>query len=239
MKDDVRKDIEKHALSVYPRECCGLLVELSGVLRYVPCNNLAGHTDHFVLDPRCYADADKRGTIVAVVHSHPDVSPEPSQADRVACEASGLPWYIVSVPQMTWHYMKPEGYQAPLKNRMWCHGVLDCYSLIRDWYKQERHIDLPDFPRCDDWWHKGENLYIENFSAAGFVRVIDALPQHGDVLLMQVMARVPNHGAIFLDGNTILHHLHGRLSCEEVYGGYYRKHTTHILRHSSMMEPPA
>lgn len=235
MKDEIKKEIEKHALSVYPNECCGLMVMREDRVRYVPCKNLADATDHFILDPLCYAAADRDGKIVGIVHSHPDVSPEPSQADLVACEASGLPWYIVSVPQMTWHYMMPEGYVAPLKGRMWCHGVLDCYSLIRDWYKQERNIDLPNFSRRDDWWHKGENLYVENFAKAGFVRFTDGLPRHGDVLLMQVLSNVPNHGAVFLEGNTILHHLHGRLSCEEVFGGYYRKHTTHILRHVSAL----
>ena len=231
MKDGLRKVIEKHASSVYPNECCGLLVDVDGHVAYLPCRNIAGATDYFVLSPEDYARADAIGKITAIVHSHPDASPKPSQADRVACEATGLPWHIVSVPQMTWDYLQPEGYVAPLKGRMWCHGVLDCYSLIRDWYKQERNIDLPDFPRLDDWWHKGENLYVENFARAGFKRLIDQQPEHGDVILMQVLANVPNHGAIFLDGNTILHHLYGRLSCEEVYGGYYRKHTTHVLRY--------
>jgi cell wall-associated NlpC family hydrolase len=126
----------------------------------------------------------------------------------------------------------PEGYTAPLLGRMWCHGVLDCYSLIRDWYRLERGIVLPDFTRSDEWWLKNQNLYVDNFRAAGFTRIVDedAL-QPGDVLLMQIMAPVPNHGAVYLGDGIILHHLHGRLSCREVWGGYYKKHTTHILRH--------
>ena len=75
------------------------------------------------------------------------MSPEPSQADRVACEATALPWFIVSFPSGHWTELRPQGYAAPLVGREWSHGVLDCYSLIRDWYAQERGIDLPDFPR--------------------------------------------------------------------------------------------
>jgi proteasome lid subunit RPN8/RPN11 len=233
MDTAIKNSIYTHAESEYPRECCGLLVDVEGAVQYFPCRNQAVGTDNFILHPEDYAAADALGSIVAVVHSHPNDSPNPSQADRVACEASGLPWHIVSWPGQEWAYMEPEGYQAPLIGRVWSHGVLDCYSLIRDWYRIERGIILPDFDRNDDWWHKGQNLYVDNFQGAGFYRVMDDQLLPGDVLLMQVLANVPNHGAIYLGDGIILHHLHRRLSSREVYGGYYRKHCTHVLRYGN------
>lgn len=229
----IRKAAEDHAAQCYPREACGLLVNQGVEIFYWPCRNdaAAGATDHFILNPEDYAAADAAGDILAIIHSHPDSSPEPSQADRVACEATGLPWHIVSWPALAWASCQPEGYKAPLIGRVWSHGVLDCYSIIRDWYQLERGITLPDFPREDNWWRKGKNLYVDNFKAAGFVEVADGKPQHGDVLLMQVLSDVANHGAIYLDGDFILHHLHNRLSCREVYGGYYRKHCVKVLRY--------
>lgn len=237
MDTAIRAAILAHAKATYPRECCGLLVvPPGGKALYRPCRNAAEakSTDHFILPAEDYAAAEDAGEIVGVVHSHPDARPTPSMADRVACEATGLPWYIVSVPGEEWAQIIPEGYQAPLLGRPWAHGVLDCYSIVRDWYARELKIDLPigpaDKPREDGWWYKGENLYLDNFERAGFVRVFDG-PKHGDVLLMQVLANVPNHAAIYLEGGLILHHLHNRLSSREVFGGYYRKHCTHILRH--------
>jgi cell wall-associated NlpC family hydrolase len=52
---------------------------------------------------------------------------------------------------------------------------------------------------------------------------------------MQVASPVPNHaGVIDADGHLI-HHCHGRLSSRDVYGGYWRHVTTHVLRHRSLI----
>ena len=231
MSPELQARIIEHARAEFPRECCGLVVVAKGRERYWPCRNLAVGSDQFVMDPHDYAAACEAGEVMSVVHSHPNLSPEPSQADRVSCEASGLPWHIVSVPTERWSYMEPAGYVAPLVGREWSHGVLDCYSLIRDWYAQERGIDLPDFTRFDEWWKRGENLYLDNFESAGF-HATDAMDMNpGDVLLMQVASPVPNHAAIYLGDGLILHHLQGRLSSRDVYGGYWQKITTHTLRH--------
>jgi cell wall-associated NlpC family hydrolase len=53
----------------------------------------------------------------------------------------------------------------------------------------------------------------------------------GDCFLMQVASPVPNHAAVYLGDGLILHHLQGRLSSRDVYGGYWQKVTTHVLRY--------
>lgn len=218
---------ELHARSVYPRESCGLLVDG----RYLPCRNLSDGGDHFVMDPRDYARAEAIGVIEAVVHSHPDAPAHPSAADRVACEQTGVPWHIIGLPSGVWSGCSPCGYAAPLIGRPFYHGVLDCYSLIRDWYARERGITLRDFERPDGWWDHGANLYVDHFRDAGFVRVAADEIEPGGVILMQIHSPVPNHGAVYLGDGVILHHLCRRLSSREVYGGYWRKHSTHWLRY--------
>ena len=72
---------------------------------------------------------------------------------------------------------------APLVGRAFHHGVLDCcYTLVRDWYRQERGVELLDFDRTDVWWERGENIYVEGFPVAGFRAVNRAEVSHGDVL---------------------------------------------------------
>ena len=233
MLEGNKQKIIAHAAECYPRESCGLLLAKPGGKEiYFPCRNLAEGDENFILHPEDYVTAEEQGRIIAIVHSHPNASPKPSQADLVACESTRLPWYIISYPTCEFHRFEPKGYKAPLIGREFFHGVLDCYTLIRDWYEWERNITLPDFERRDQWWRKGENLYMENFEKAGFRKLPPgAVLQEGDVLLMQVLSNVANHSAIYLGDDIILHHLYGRLSQREVYGGYYKKHCIAVLRY--------
>ena len=93
--------------------------------------------------------------------------------------------------------------------------------------------DLLDFHRSDDWWKRGENLYLDNFAKAGFTQTEQSQLKQGDVILMTINSSVPNHGALYLGDGLILHHVHGRLSTREVFGGYYLKNATHYLRYEN------
>jgi cell wall-associated NlpC family hydrolase len=187
----------------------------------------------FIINPNDYAAADDAGEVVAVIHSHPDLPAEPSQADRTACEASALPWFIVSLPGLSWADLYPSGYKSPLVGRQWAHGVQDCYSLVRDWYAQEMGLQLPDFYREDEWWLKGQNLYLDNFEACGFVEVPFSEIQPGDALLMKIFSPVPCHAAIYLGDEMILHHMHGKLSCRERLTGPYLSRVSNVVRYNS------
>lgn len=234
-------ELRSAAEQAYPEECCGLLIRDAGsqALCYWPCENIApsgAAADRFTLAPQDWADAEDAGTVVAVVHSHPNASANPSSADRVSCERSGLTWFIVGWPSGMVVALQPEGWQAPLIGRDFHFGVLDCYTLIQDHFQRELGLTLPDFDREDDFWDRGQELYLENFAKAGFVPVAEGELRPHDVILMQVASSVTNHGAVYLGDGLMLHHLHGRLSCRDVYGGYWQRHTRLVVRHSSMVE---
>lgn len=240
--------ITTHALAEYPRECCGLIVAIGRREAYRPCTNLAQGLEQFRMSAEDWADAEDVGRVLAVVHSHPDAPATPSDADRAACEATGLPWVIVSVRDgvaQDVQQIAPTGWTAPLLGRQFFHGVLDCYTLIRDWYQREAGIGLLDFERADDWWNQGQDLYMQGFAKTGFERVPDgAALQPGDVVLMAVRSPVANHAGIYLDKrplaeapdlhpvpNAMLHHLYGRLSERVVYGGHWQEIARAVVRH--------
>ena len=234
LTEAIKADILQHAKDEFPKEACGLVAVVKGRQCYFPCKNIAETPDeHFVLDPLDYAAVEDKGEIIAVIHSHPAVSPDPSPADRVACEESGLPWHIVNPLTGDWGYCEPVGFELPYVGRKFSHGVVDCYSLCRDWYKRELGIELRNYPRRDRWWDHGENLYLENFTKEGFISIPVTDAQPGDLLLMHLVSPVPNHAAIYLGDQQVLHHVQGRLSSRDVFGGYYLKNTACALRHES------
>ena len=240
--------IKAHAVKDYPRESCGLVVTVKGDETYWPCKNLAESANQFVMDKEDYADAEDAGEISAIVHSHPDADAVPSEADKLACEATQLPWVIVSVREGEVAGMSvnpPTGYVAPLVGRQFFHGVMDCLTLIQDWYAREAGIILPSYFREDDWWHKGKDYYMERYEHAGFRELAPSETiQPGDVVLMTIRANVANHAGIYIDTrplteapnlhpvpNAMLHHLHGRLSDRVVYGGFWLMSTNKVIRH--------
>jgi len=222
-------EAEEYAKVQAPREACGVVIIRKGREVFWPCKNISEYGNNFCIDPSDYAAAEDEGEIVAIWHSHYGVPPEPSEADKVSCEKSGLEWYIYSTPMNAWFNFKPSGFIAPLVGRQFVHGVVDCYALVKDWYQLERNIILPEFERKDNWWHKGENLYIENFRKAGFEETDTLEPGCG--ILMQIMSPVPNHAAVYLGNDLIIHHMFNRLSSRDVYGGMYKKYTSRIVKY--------
>lgn len=244
--------IRQHAEDCYPRECCGLIIGVGRREEYVPCANVSeAPGEQFRLSAEDWAQAEDRGRVLAVVHSHPDDEARFSEADRVACEATKLPWVVVSVRDgraVDTATMAPTGWVAPLLGRPFFHGVLDCYTEVRDWYAREVGVELLEFPRTDDWWNKGQDLYMEGFAKTGFSKVPEGQPlQYGDVILMSVRAPVANHAGVYLGErgiseapglhpvpNAMIHHLYGRLSERVVYGGYWAEVTRAIVRHKDL-----
>ena len=225
----------KHAKEQDPRESVGVLIVIKGKEQYYPCNNLSTYSQQcFILDPEDYVRADALGEITAIVHSHPVTPPSPSQADKVSCEQSGLKWHIVNPKTETWGYCEPTGYKPPLIGRQWVWGVTDCWSLVRDYYKEQHNIQLLDYQRPTTPQDFLDNPLFEQYAQRTGFRELnkDEKLQKGDVLLMSILHPTLNHVAIFL-GDEILHHLADRLSTREPYSQWLLKCTGKRYRYAN------
>jgi proteasome lid subunit RPN8/RPN11 len=218
-----------------PQESCGVVVSSHRRNLYVPCRNISAKNEHFIIHPEDLAKAEDVGEIIMIVHSHPNTAPQPSQVDMLGIERTKLPWLIVNPRTNQYTVTKPSGYVAPLVGREFAHQVADCYTLILDYYARELNINLPDFERLPEWWLKNHDLYKKHFTSAGFSVVpFNTLKEH-DVIIMRMASPVDNHGGVYVGNNHILQHIANHLSSKDVYGGYYRKATTMLLRHQDLM----
>lgn len=208
-------DMMAHALDEFPRESCGFVVD--GI--YKPCINTSSDPAvEFEIGPQDYLHTG--GIIQAVIHSHPSGWAYPSKDDMQGQIDSDLAWGIVNINKSReaenpfyWGGNTPI---PELLRRGFRHGVTDCYSLIKDWYKLHRDIDLPEFPRGWDWWAARdvngkvkpvENMYVEGFRKAGFAEIsICGDPKVGDIAMLALGADVINHAGVYIGHGLVMHH---------------------------------
>jgi proteasome lid subunit RPN8/RPN11 len=231
--DKLMPEILTHVNSSPAREICGLIVTYRRKLKYIPTRNVASLDSEFIIDPEELAEIDDKYKIQAVVHSHINVNPEPSQADLIEIERHKLPYLIVNYPVNNYTLTYPSGYIAPYEGRQFVSGVTDCYSLWRDFYERELGIFMEDYDRTYEWWKHGQNLYIDNYEAAGMIQIDMKDLKRGDIILMRIGSQVLNHCAVYLGENRILQHLTGRLSSVDIFGGWYQRCAGMYLRHKS------
>jgi proteasome lid subunit RPN8/RPN11 len=103
-----KQKINEHFKQEYPREACGVLCIKKGKLEWVPVTNIAANNENFSMDPTEYTNLLLTSEIIAIIHSHPDGSPEPSDYDIKNCNAMGIPYYIYSYAEMEKRVVNPK-----------------------------------------------------------------------------------------------------------------------------------
>lgn len=236
MFEEFEAQIMQQAAEAYPFEGVWLITS-AGCRQAV---NTHENPQHYF----SISEADSRRAmaegLLAVVHSHPGGVAAPSAADMQGQINTAVPWGVLSTDGVAssriawWGRGVPK---QPLIGRKFRHGISDCYTLIKDCFEIDRGVELPEFPRDWRWWENSQNLFIEGFASAGFIRVDAEDARPGDVWLAQIHTAVVCHGGILLENDLILHQLgsrrpvdDSRLSVREPLFRYY-KHITHWLRY--------
>lgn len=226
---DEDKEIISHLLEKYPEEGCGILQNKKGKLVWIPSTNEAENPEEeFVINSDDYLRASLTGDIYAVVHSHPNASPELSEADKKASDYLGVKYIVYSIPDGSKVEYTPR--ENPLLGRTYEFGKNDCWGLTRDFYKQEYNITLPVMQFKNDWWEQGLNYFDDLFEKFGFIEVEE--PQKGDVVIFKIRSHIPNHCGVYLEEDIFMHHAENRLSCRESLYPFWIKNISRYARYA-------
>ena len=148
----------------------------------------------------------------------------------------GFPYFIYSIEHDHWEQFEPSGWKAPsLIGRRFIWGKYDCWSIIHDWYKETKNIDLKIWERPKKLKDFINNpLFEEGLPITGFkkqptnngVRV-------GDVLLFQSVTGNLDHVAVYIGDNMILNHNIKALSCREPFDLRYQQALKGVYRYAA------
>lgn len=122
----------------------------------------------------------------------------------------------------------------PFVGRPFLYGVRDCYSMVVDVYGASFGMELHDYARPSDWRSDFRDIIRNTYEIDGFQMVTDWSFKDlrpADILCMAIGESTPNHLAIYLGNNEVVHHLWGRLSSVDPYRDFYRNTTCFVLRH--------
>jgi proteasome lid subunit RPN8/RPN11 len=220
LAENTLKDFEKHVLSCYPEEACGL--QVAG--KYVPCKNVhETPLTSFKIDPKSIVKAKK---IQAILHSHPYHPLDkkvfefyndprwPSVTDQEQFNSGKEPWIIVSTDGtgISEPVIMDDSTWAPLLGREFIWGVQDCYSLLRDYYREHCKITLPNYPREWNWWGKGEDQFMQRFADEGFKRITYDSAEINDICIFKNDSPIANHVGIISGNNEMMQQGVGSLS---------------------------
>lgn len=228
------EEIKKHFEECYPREGCGVLAVVKGVLEWFPCTNIAADNEDFIIDSREYIKISQKADIVGIVHSHPDASSEPSEMDIKYCNAIKVPYYIFSYPDMDMTLVEPEDVEKDLYGREYEFGVNDCFEAMRDYLASKNIIIPPRSAFEDNWWEKGLDYFTDEIiKEYGYVRVTEGSMKENDVLIFTIQSSIPNHCGVYLGNDVFYHHAEHRLSCRENLYPLWKKSITGVYRYAS------
>lgn len=147
------------------------------------------------------------------------------RVDRLTTDSSDFEKPLVEIewPSGRHQLMLPAiwGSGAPYEGRPYQLGVFDCYSLVRDWMRTERGIEMSELTENPERFVKQimvNGIFSNNPEIDLWERVV--IPQAGDGILFSMTQNnqhstgVTDHTGVYLGDNRFLHHFANRISCE-------------------------
>ena len=232
LTEEIKYDIKIHAKEEAPKECCGFILNNAGVFK---ANNASKEENKFKIPPEDFLSASKIGDILAIYHSHPKSEKAKfSEYDKFNSVLHDYIYVLYALKDNSFSIFNPSlsSFNRYVGNSFKI-GESDCYSLMRDFYKNELNIILNNYHRDDKWQSYLGKLFDGKFEEEGFIEV-DELKTYDCILTKNRKNINSNHIMIYLGNNLILHQPPKAYSRIEEYTEKHKKITNKIIRHHEL-----
>lgn len=222
---EIKKQIKELAKTA-DIEICGFVV--NGLV--FSCENISPNpTKNFTISPADYIKVARQGRIQFVYHSHLSEKDEFSEFDKTNLYNHKLDGLLYCKGKDSFKTFFYNSYNNKYTGRVFEIGKHDCFSLVRDYYKNELNIHIKDYPRGKDWYKNNPNIINENFVNCGFEKV-ETIKRH-DIIVFDILNNGnPCHFGIYLENDTMLIHPRNKLSTIESLSNAYKQKIAYILR---------
>jgi len=228
--------IKSHANQEKPNECCGLLVNIDGGTKIMPCKNTADNKkDNFSIDALDYMQASDIGKIIAFYHSHCEVGADDfSLLDKYNSINHKLPLILYYLPKNEFKVFDEHSLGCEYIGKPFTINKQDCLTLVESFYSREFNILLPHEFRDEHWMQENPRRILENIEKFGFFEIKDNF-KFGDIILVKHPSLgLPVHLMIYLNHDQILHHRYQGYSTIEIYNNFYKQMTYGVARHHKL-----
>ncbi|OAT38668.1 NlpC/P60 family protein [Proteus myxofaciens] len=231
----IPENIIQHITDSIPNMICGVLSLDDDKSEFKPCVNTSPTPEQGAM-----MDADLLGSlrhsheITHVICSVPDALSRDVSDYQAMSDRDSLPYLLVLWPSLQSLTIFPQT-ELDYENRPYIYGKYDCYSLIRDYFLREEGIVLNDYPREVYSLDPEKNIFEIQAPEEGFVKIEDTSLQSGDMLIFNLPSTRLQHAAIYMGNGQMLHHLPPGLSCREAYSEKWKKRTSSVWRHNSLI----
>lgn len=209
LTDQIKEQIAKQAFEIPDEETCGIIVNVGGLLKYIPCQNQADDKRHwFSIGGRDFLIAEKLGEIIAICHSQVKRK-DFSGFDLQNSLGHKVLFILFCKDDQKFSLLeKSEKKYSQYLNRKFEIGRQDCFTLLRDFYNNELGIVIEDIARQNLWFEKDRNTIRDGAIREGFKLIEKIEPKElFDVLIFAFNSdRFPVHLGIYLGADEFLHH---------------------------------
>lgn len=224
LNEDIRQEISFFCNEFPLVEVGGVILNKCGDFSAIKCQNVSESPENsFFINRQEWLDLEKEGKISAVFHSHREEPTSFSEADIYMSEKMKIISILFNTLNQEFLVYAPKGIKINLIGRPYYPGILDCISLVVDYYKQKLNINISDLSHAFRFFpdilkktqlikkiNKEDSGKLEEYyKSNGFIEIGKSKKiKKGDLILSRSAEYIQpsSHVAIYIGDGKILHH---------------------------------